>query len=154
MLRAREQILDAAAELVASGGLSAVTMASVARRSAVAKATVYNHFRDRDDLLQALLAFEGERLLAACAGVPDADRLHIAARWLSESTVIAGLRRFDPATVLSVADRAAAEPRVHETVRRWCTEDDDPERALRWLVSFAVVPDESGQPPALLDTTP
>jgi len=153
MLRAREQILDAVAELVASGGLSAVTMASVARRSAVAKATVYNHFRDRDDLLRALMASETERLVATCAGAADGDRLGAAARWLSESTVIAGLRRFDPATLLSVADRAAAEPRVHETVQRWCTPDDNPERAFRWLVSFAVVPDESGQPPPLLEPT-
>ena len=73
MERARSGILDAAAELVADGGPRAVTMAAVARRAAVAKATVYNHFRDRDELLRALLA---------CRARASASRTaHLAAAW-------------------------------------------------------------------------
>ena len=153
MERARTQILVAAADLVASGGLRAVTMASVARTSAVAKATVYNHFRDRDDVLRALLGAQGEHLVTHCAAVPTEERLQAAARWLSSSAVIAGLRRYDPATLVSVANRAATEPAVHQVVAGWCTPDGDSADALRWLVSFAVVPGESGESPAGRETS-
>ncbi|MGB2839780.1 MAG: TetR family transcriptional regulator, partial [Actinomycetes bacterium] len=116
MERARTQILVAAADLVAAGGRRAVTMASVARTSAVAKATVYNHFRDRDEVLHALLESEAGHLVTHCAAAPTDERLQAAARWLTSSPVIDGLRRHDPATLVSVANRAAAEPAVHEVV--------------------------------------
>ncbi|MEO8105845.1 MAG: TetR/AcrR family transcriptional regulator [Actinomycetes bacterium] len=145
MYRARAQILAAAAALVASGGLRALTMASLARKSAVAKATVYNHFRDRDDALQALLEAERNRLIAHCAAVPQDGRLVAAARWLSESSVIGGLRRHDPAVLVSLADQALSESSVHDVVREWCAPDGDPDAALRWLVSFAVVPCVPGE---------
>jgi AcrR family transcriptional regulator len=148
MERARTQILVAAADLVTAGGPRAVTMASVARGSSVAKATVYNHFRDRDDVLHALLKTEADHLVTHCAAAPTDERLQAAALWLSSSPVIDGLRRHDPATLMSVANRAAAEPAVHEVVSGWCTPDHSSADALRWLVSFAVVPGEPGELPS------
>lgn len=153
MQRSRGKILSSAADLVASGGLAAVTMSSVARRAAVAKATVYNHFRDRDELLQALMVAEGERLLAHCDSVTGGDRIDAAAEWLSGSAVLSGLRQYDPATVLGLAGWATTAPRAYETVASWCapsagdagtedagTEHRDTAEALRWLVSFIVAP--------------
>lgn len=143
MERARFGILAAAAELVAGGGPRDVTMAAVSRRAAVAKATVYNHFRDRDELLLALLAFERDQLLAHCSTAPQAEQLTLAATWLSESAVVAGLRRHDPGTLLRLVGAAANDPIANEAVERWCVSAGDPGDALRWLISFVVAPARS-----------
>ena len=148
MQRARTGILAAAADLVAEGGPRAVTMSSVARRGAVAKATVYNHYRDRDELLVALLSTQREQLVAHCSSVRRADRLATAAAWLSGSPVLAGLREHDPATLVGLVTVASTDPGVLTDVTRWCPAGDDPQRALRWLLSFAVAPSGSEESPS------
>ncbi len=145
MERARVGILAAAADLVSSGGPQAVTMAAVARRAAVAKATVYNHFRDRHELLLALLATQREQLVAHCsAGIPG-ERLDAAASWLSASAVIAGVRRHDPGTLVRLAEAAGSDDSVAADVQRWCTGGTDPAAATRWLISFVVAPARSAE---------
>ncbi len=146
MERARSGILAAAAELVASGGSGAVTMSSVARRAAVAKATVYNHFRDRTELLNALVVNEGERLVAHCLLCPPDGRLGAAAEWISASPQLAGLRRHDPAALVEVVDVVAASDQARAAVATWCPPGGDVDDALRWLLSFAVVPSAYPEP--------
>lgn len=53
---ARERILDAAARCFAADGISAVGMGRIIRESGAAKATLYNHFASKDDLVAAYLA--------------------------------------------------------------------------------------------------
>lgn len=50
----RDQLLDAALELFAEGGVEAVTMAGVARRAKAPTGSVYHRFDGRPDLLSAL----------------------------------------------------------------------------------------------------
>jgi AcrR family transcriptional regulator len=50
----RKRLLDAARRLILAGGETRLTASNVARRAGVAGATFYEHFRNRDDLLQAL----------------------------------------------------------------------------------------------------
>jgi AcrR family transcriptional regulator len=154
MERARSGILAAAADLVAAGGSGAVTMSSVARRAAVAKATVYNHFRDRAELLNALVATEGERLVAHCRVVPPDGQLMAAAEWISSSPALAGLRRHDAAALVDLVDVVAASSQAHAAVATWCPPGGDVDDALRWLLSFAVVPGGSGQSAADVPTSP
>ena len=52
---AREKVLEATAAIALSDGLSAVTIDRVARRSGVAKTTIYRHFEHRNALLIAAL---------------------------------------------------------------------------------------------------
>jgi AcrR family transcriptional regulator len=51
----RERFLRAAADLVATEGVGAVTMERVAARAELSKPLIYKHFSDRSDLLCALL---------------------------------------------------------------------------------------------------
>jgi AcrR family transcriptional regulator len=138
MDRARSQILAAAGSLVAEAGLRAVTMAALARRARVAKATVYNHFRDRDEVLRALLHAERDALLAHCAEHPRGERLDAAARWIGEHPVLTGLRAHDPAVVIGLASAAVHDPHVAEQVAAWAGPSRDTAATTRWLVSFAV----------------
>lgn len=66
--RQREQtaaaILDAAEELFADKGLANAHMNDIAARVGVAVGTLYNHFKDRDSLLAALLQTRRTELLA------------------------------------------------------------------------------------------
>jgi len=52
---ARERILDTAYELFSHRGIHEVGVDEVVERAGVAKATLYNHFRSKDDLVLAFL---------------------------------------------------------------------------------------------------
>ena len=52
----RERILDAARELFAGRGFDAVTMAEIATRAGVARATVFNQFGSKHALVEAITA--------------------------------------------------------------------------------------------------
>lgn len=49
--RSRAKVLDAATDLLVEAGARAVTVDAVARRSGVAKSTLYRHWESREDLL-------------------------------------------------------------------------------------------------------
>ena len=53
--QARQRILDTAYELFSSRGVRAVGIEEVIERAEVAKATLYRHFRTKDDLVLAFL---------------------------------------------------------------------------------------------------
>lgn len=58
----RSLILDHAAEIVASDGITALSMDSVGRKAGISKALVYNYFPNTTDLLRQLLQREWRRL--------------------------------------------------------------------------------------------
>ena len=61
------KIMRATLEILISDGIGAVTIEEVARRSGVAKTTIYRRYRNADDLLQ--------RIQVEVAGLPDFDDL-------------------------------------------------------------------------------
>ena len=52
-VRSRDRLLDAATELLAAGGIDAVTVEAVTRRSKVARTTLYRNFGNSTELLAA-----------------------------------------------------------------------------------------------------
>ncbi|MBC7373078.1 MAG: helix-turn-helix transcriptional regulator [Frankiales bacterium] len=62
-------MLAAAADCVQRDGVRKLTMVDVATMSAVAKATLYNHFRTKNDLLAALVESRLVTLGESCADV-------------------------------------------------------------------------------------
>ena len=140
MERARSGILQAAAELIGEHGVPGITMVGVARRAGVAKATVYNHVRDRDELLTLVLLDQWATVQRLCHEQPRDQRLATAAAWASDSIVVAGLRRHSPEVLVALAGAALSDPQVTDVVRGWIPEQRDPEAALRWLMSFLLAP--------------
>lgn len=69
--RSQDRLLDAATELLASGGVEAVTVDSVTRRSGVARTTLYRNFGTITELLAA--AFE--RLIPRVEPAPETESL-------------------------------------------------------------------------------
>ena len=58
----REDLLDAALDLVASGDVESVSVDTVADRAAVSRSLVYKHFANRTEILTALYERESTRL--------------------------------------------------------------------------------------------
>lgn len=73
----REQLLDAALEVIVHGGYDGVSMEAIARAAEVTKPVVYGHYANLGDLLESLLEREESRALARLAEVlparPAAD---------------------------------------------------------------------------------
>jgi AcrR family transcriptional regulator len=93
----REQIAEAALSLVASHGLRRLSVAAVARRVGLVPSGIYRHFKNKDEILDAVLDRVEQRLLAnvqasrekhtdALACLKDVLMRHI--RFLREGNVI------------------------------------------------------------------
>ena len=140
MARTRSAILAAAALCVERVGVRRTTMSEVADSARVAKATLYNHFRTKDDLLDALVLSEIEALQARVLGSDLATSLATAATAIrglaalrtivaDEPAILAGLARPGDGRAWTVARTAvssmldaadvAAAPATIELVLRW-----------------------------------
>ncbi|HEX2074328.1 MAG TPA: TetR family transcriptional regulator [Geodermatophilus sp.] len=147
MGRTRAGLLAGAARAFAERGLRRSTMQSVAAAAGVAKATLYNHFRTKDEVSRALLTTELTRLTGLVAGLPPTAALsaladevagHPVLRRLAETEpdVLAGLLAAGPAHWADVVSRLALALSV------------DPDSAGlvgRWLVGLALQPGERAE---------
>ena len=75
MGRTRAALLAATAECVARYGIRKTTMVDVASKSRVAKATLYNHFRTKDDVLAALVEQQVAELVEVCTSTASSAGL-------------------------------------------------------------------------------
>ena len=78
----RQALLEAGVALIGEAGPKGFTMREVARRAGVSHNAPYRHFRDKDELLEAIAGEGFERLTAAmkkrsAAGATAADRLRL-----------------------------------------------------------------------------
>jgi AcrR family transcriptional regulator len=73
-------ILAAAEEVFAAQGLQKARMNDIAARAGVAVGTLYNHFKDRDDLLAGLLEVRRQEMLDMVDTASDAPGLDFRAR--------------------------------------------------------------------------
>lgn len=96
----REQLLDAALELVGEGGFDAVRMQAVARRAGVTRPVVYECFGGRQELLAALVTRETARLRAVYAEVA----------LLGDGEGAKGARRLPVRALATVLDAVAGSP--------------------------------------------
>jgi AcrR family transcriptional regulator len=144
MNRTRAALLEGARRAVEVNGTK-ITMAQVAAAAGVAKATLYNHFRTREAVLDALLLDEVRALAERCAGMPLADALAAAAAAISDNPLLRTLARIEPGTVATVGriDRnAVGWQRARAGVEAALSADSrgGADLVLRWLASFVITP--------------
>ena len=146
----REQLLDVAKQLVGEQGFHDVSIEAIARRAGVTRPVVYGHFKDLDDLLEALLDREGARALGQLADV-------LPARWASagdaREALVEGLRGYletikaDPVTWRLVLMPPEGAPTV---LRDQVTKGREAViAALAELVRPGLSPDNPSPDPAL-----
>lgn len=105
--RTESAILEGTKKLIAQFGISNVSMIEMADSSEVSRATLYNHYRDKNAVLQALVTAEVERLveLASRAGTP-ADALETLSREISTDTALASMRTHDGQMLIAMMSHA------------------------------------------------
>ena len=141
MLRTRRAILDAVEECVLDLGVRGTTMGRIAATGGVAKATLYNHFRTKDDVLRALVEARVAALAAQCAGRPAAEALAHAARVLGGSAVLRRVAEQEPALLVPLL--APGEGRGWQAAREAVAQvvpAAHVDLVLRWLVSQLLWP--------------
>lgn len=152
MDRGRAAAVAGARRVIAEAGVRKTTMGEVAVRGGLAKATLYNHVRTKDELLR-LVVGDGVGRVMTAAAVPlqrgdVAGALTAAAGCLADDEVLVGLRRVEPAALrplVSVDDGPGWEP-AREAVAAALDRVDRGsgpavvDLVLRWLVSHITSP--------------
>lgn len=95
----RDRVAAAAADLFYAEGITASGVDAIARHAAVAKPTLYSHYRSKADLVAAALAVQHrarqqmmERWLAQRSAAPPAERLLAVFDWLEDWSSRGGFR--------------------------------------------------------------
>lgn len=145
MGRTRAGLLDGARLAVAAQGTRRTTMNDIAAQAGVAKATLYNHFRAKDDVWGALVEAEVRAIAAECAERDLVDALAHAAGRISEHPALRRVAETEPSALAGLLARrphAAGWRAAEEAVRDRLAADglggDD--LVLRWLASHLAAP--------------
>jgi AcrR family transcriptional regulator len=145
MGRTRAGLLAGASRALAERGLRRTTMQSIAAAAGVAKATLYNHFRTKDDVVTALLAAELGRLTTLAAALPPAEALAALSDELGAHPVLRRLAETEPELLTSLL--AVGAERWAQVVERLAAvlevDADGAELAARWLLGVVLQPGRS-----------
>jgi AcrR family transcriptional regulator len=145
MGRTRLGLLTGAARAFAERGLRRSTMQSVAAAAGVAKATLYNHFRTKDDVATALLGLELDRLSALAAGLPLDQALATLSDELGAHPVLRRMAETEPDALIGLlavdGDRWTGLTALLAAALR--VDPDGAEIAGRWLLGVVLQPGRS-----------
>lgn len=150
MDRTRVGVLEAAARCIARDGVRRTTMAGIGNLAGVAKATLYNHFRSKGDVVAALADAEIARLGAEVEGVELRLALEHLANAVATHPVLRAVVELDPD--LAVHCMAPSEGGAWDAAREVVSavlggvfigdalDDVRVAFVLRWLASFVAEP--------------
>ena len=154
--RTEEAILSTTKSLIAQKGLTATTMIDISAESQVSRATLYNHYRDKNAVVQALLISELNRLkeLMASIGAPAAVLEQLSLE-ISSDKALEMMRLSDP-TALAFALTDSANPlwqEFHAAILEITKLEICTSLAVAWLKSQVlspITPQQSADEAALL----
>jgi len=154
--RTEDAILSTTKNLIAQKGLTATTMIDISVESQVSRATLYNHYRDKNAVVLALLTSELQRLrdLMQSIGTPAAvlEKLSLE---ISGSPALAMMRLSDP-TALAFALTENKHPlwlEFHAAILEITKLEVCTSLAVAWLKSQVlapIAPQQSADEAALL----
>ena len=154
--RTEEAILSTTKSLIAQKGLTATTMIDISTESQVSRATLYNHYRDKSAVVNALLISELNRLkeLMATIGAPAAVLEQLSLE-ISSDKALEMMRLSDP-TALAFALTDSANPlwqEFHAAILEITKLEICTSLAVAWLKSQVlspITPQQSADEAALL----
>ena len=103
--RSEAALLNATKEIIATQGIKNLAMIDIADLSQVSRATLYNHFRDKDAVLYSLLSREIIHLFESAPKNP-AELLEYFSCAISADQGLAGMRSHDPAILTRMLMRS------------------------------------------------
>jgi len=141
--RTEEAILAATKELIATLGISKISMIDISVHSQVARATLYNHFRDKASVIEALVHSEIARITQAMQNVgTPADALEFLSLSVSSDPALAGLREYDAAALAQMLIHSE-HPLYLDVARAVFAKTQSPSAtglAMRWLLGQVLQP--------------
>jgi AcrR family transcriptional regulator len=145
MGRTRVGLLAGAARSFAEHGPRRSTMQSIATAAGVAKATLYNHFRTKDEISAALLATELDRLTALAEGLPLDQALAVLSDELGAHPVLRRLAETEPEVLTGLLGMGAERwtELTGRLARALRVDHDAAELAARWLLGVVLQPGRS-----------
>jgi AcrR family transcriptional regulator len=141
--RTESAILEGTKSLIALHGISHISMIDIADASEVSRATLYNHYRDKNAVLEALITAEVDRLvsIASHAGTP-ADALESLSLEISSDKALASMRIHDADTLIAIMSHA--ENPLYLVLARCIFEATKSEAGtgvtMRWLLGQVMQP--------------
>jgi AcrR family transcriptional regulator len=119
-------------------------MIEIADRSEVARATLYNHFRDKDELVAALIEDEIERLRNLITSAPDRrEVLFLIANEISQNAALRKVLALEPhliATLAQISETPIWNQARNILATSLRTSSVGAEIALRWCISQFFAP--------------
>ncbi len=156
--RTEAAILAGTKDLIARKGISGLSMIEIADHSEVSRATLYNHYRDKDAVLSALVASEVARLaeLATTAGTPS-DALESLSISISGDPALAAMRIYDADVLVAAMTNTASEHyiTIAQIIFGATQSKAGTGVAMRWLLGQVlqpITPEQSREQAALLAT--
>ena len=145
--RTQNAILEATKQLIASTGLKKMSMIEIADVSEVSRATLYNHYRDKDSVIRSLCESEMQRLVEIAQAAPDVtSALEQVSIEISADKALAAMRRQDP-DFLTLALSAQSDTlwKAFAIAMGHLLGQEKGELATRWLIGQALHPISSTQ---------
>lgn len=141
--RTQTAILQATKELISSVGIKKMSMIEIADTSQVSRATLYNHYRDKESVLKALCEAEISGLVSlAQAAETSTDALEQMSLYVSSDTALAAMRKNDPellSLVLSAQDDLLWQG-FAIAISHLLPQSPNSQLAIRWLIGQALFP--------------
>jgi AcrR family transcriptional regulator len=140
--RTQVAILEATKQLIAATGLKKMSMIEIADVSEVSRATLYNHYRDKDSVIRALCESEMQRLVVIAQAAPDATAaLEQISIEVSGDSALAAMRIQDPdALTIALAAQSDTLWRAFSIAMGHLLGSKKAELATRWLIGQALHP--------------
>lgn len=145
--RTQNAILEATKELIATTGLRKMSMIEIADVSEVSRATLYNHYRDKDSVIRSLCESEMQRLVEIAQAAPDVtSALEQVSIEISTDKALAAMRGQDP-DFLTLALSAQSDTlwKAFAIAMGHLLGQEKGELATRWLIGQALHPISSTQ---------
>jgi AcrR family transcriptional regulator len=141
--RTTSAILSTTKELIARSGVAKISMIEISDESEVSRATLYNHYRDKESVLRALAESEFARLITVAEiGSSPQEILQLLSQEISTDTALATMRITDPALLTQIL--------THQSDPLWASFLNSFSRlipnqvlaatSLRWLIGQVFAP--------------
>ncbi len=141
--RTTSAILQGAKDLITSVGIAKASMVEIADISEVSRATLYNHYRDKDSVLRALAASEVARLIAIAQSASNStDALEALSIQISNDAALASMRLRDQG-ILATLLIAQSDPlwiSLQNALAQVLADHNTASLALRWLIGQGLAP--------------
>ena len=140
--RTQNAVLEATKQLIATTGLKKMSMIEIADVSEVSRATLYNHYRDKDSVLRALCESEMQRLVAIAQAAPDTTTaLEQISIEISQDKALAAMRTQDPDSLtIALAAQTDTLWKAFAIAMGHLLGTEKSQLATRWLIGQALHP--------------